>query len=159
MQIRFNIKGLEKVKSYLVEVPIGVAHIVIETIGNHVNKGLQEAEPYKFITRKSAYGRSFFTPKQRRWFFWALGEGLIDPGKDNRTGASEKAWTFTQESNIKGTIRNDTPGAWFTRSDVGQARQPALVGWLKSSMSIAKIMPEAMKAAQAKAKAYLQSRK
>jgi hypothetical protein len=166
MKINYKIRGVEKVKAYLKTVPRGTMRVAMDAIAQWLigdsQKGLMHPEPYKFVSRKSAYGFSFFTAKQRNWFFWALNSGQIDPGKNNRTGESESAWTFQPTETTKGynyRLQNDTPGAWFTRSDTGQARQPAKVGWLKVSEVVAKNMAGAIRAAKSAVKAYLQSRK
>jgi hypothetical protein len=166
LNVRFKVRGVERVQKYLASLPRGTMRVALDAIAQWLigdsQSGLAHPEPYKYVSRKSAYGVSFFTEKQRRWFFWALSEGIINPGQNNRTGESEGAWTYTpKETNAgyKYVITNPTPGAYYTRDDKGQARQPAKVGWRKVSAVVKSNMTGALKAARAAVKAYLQSKK
>lgn len=166
MNISFKIRNLEKVKKYLDSLPRGVTFVALEAISKWLvgdsQSGLRHSEPYKFVTRKSAYGFSFFTDRQRRWFFWALGAGKINPGQNNRTGKSTEAWTYTPQEkgkNYSFRLVNDTAGGYWTRSDKYQARQLGKVGWWKIAKVVAKNLPSAIKAARAAVKGYLQKNK
>ena len=162
MNISFKIRNLDKVKKYLASLPRGVTFVALKAISEWLvgdsQSGLRHPEPYKFVTRKSAYGFSFFTDKQRRWFFWALHSGKINPGQNNRTGKSAEAWTFTPQEkgkNYSFRLVNDTAGGYWTRSDKYQARQLGKVGWWKVAKVVAKNLPSAIKAARVAVKAYL----
>ena len=64
---------------------------------------------------------------------------IKDPARNGnrRTGASSGAWTYAPIA--KGyRVSNPTKGAFYTRSDSGQARQPGMVGWLKVKEKIDK---------------------
>jgi hypothetical protein len=166
MNVKFRVRGVEKVQAYLKSVPRGTMRVALDAITKWLigdsQSGLSHPEPYKYVSRKSAYGFSFFTDKQRRWFFWALGEGIINPGQNNRTGESEGAWTFTPQSTNAGyryVITNPTPGAFYTRDDKGQARQPAKVGWKKTSEVIRKNLPGAIRAARVAVNEYLKGKR
>ena len=148
MNISFKIRNLDKVKKYLASLPRGVTFVALKAISEWLvgdsQSGLKHPEPYKFVTRKSAYGFSFFTDKQRRWFFWAL--------------QSTEAWTFTPQEkgkNYSFRLVNDTAGGYWTRSDKYQARQLGKVGWWKVAKVVAKNLPSAIKAARVAVKAYL----
>lgn len=142
MNISYKVRGQNAVNSFLASVPRGALRVVLQAftdyvIGNDAH-GLRHNEPYKYVTRASAYGVSFFTPKQRRWFFWALREGKIDPGSGVRTGTTSKAWkAVPMNGGYQMKITNDTPGGYYTRDDKGQARQPAKVGWRKTMQVVA----------------------
>lgn len=162
MNISFKIRNLEKVKKYISSLPRGVVFVALEAMSKWLvgdsQSGLRHPEPYKYVSRKSAYGVTFFTEKQRRWFFYALREGLINPGQNNRTGSSTEAWTYTpQEKGKNYTFKlvNNTPGAYWTRDDKMQARQLGKVGWWKVSKVVAKNLPGALRAARAAVKDYL----
>ena len=166
MQIKFRIRNVEAVQSFLRAIPRGAVKVALEAFTDYVigdeSHGLRHADPYKFVTRKSAYGFSFFTDKQRRWFFWALRSGKINPGQNNRTGKSTEAWTFTPQEkgkNYSFRLVNDTAGGYWTRSDKYQARQLGKVGWWKVAKVVAKNLPSAIKAARIAVKAYLQKNK
>lgn len=162
MQINFKIRNLEKVKAYMETVPRGVVRVALQAISEWLvgdsQSGLRHPEPYKYVTRKSAYGFTFFTDRQRRWFFWALGAGKIDPGQNNRTGKSTEAWTYTPQEkgkNYSFRLVNNTEGGYWTRDDKRQARQLGKVGWWTVSKVVAKNLPAAIKAARVAVKNHL----
>ena len=162
MQINFKIRNLEKVKAYMETVPRGVVRVALQAISEWLvgdsQSGLRHPEPYKYVTRKSAYGFTFFTDRQRRWFFWALGAVKIDPGQNNRTGKSTEAWTYTPQEkgkNYSFRLVNNTEGGYWTRDDKRQARQLGKVGWWTVSKVVAKNLPAAIKAARVAVKNHL----
>lgn len=166
MNVKFRVRGVEKVNEYLKTVPRGATRTALDAITRWLigdsQSGLAHPEPYKYASRKSAYGFSFFTDKQRRWFFWALGEGIINPGQNNRTGESEGAWTFTPQSTTAGyryVITNPTTGAFYTRDDKGQARQPRKAGWKTVSEVVKKNLPAALRAAKFAVNEYLKGKR
>ena len=82
------------------------------------------------MSRKAAYGQSFFSDKQRRWFFWALGSGLIKPGQNNRTGTLGDGWRIVQSGPKQIDLVNEVPYAKFVQGTITeQARQPRMAGW------------------------------
>ena len=137
-----NIRGIPAVKAFLASVPRGGLRVALKAFTDYIlgneQRGLKHNEPYKYVTRQSAYGVTFFTVKQRRWFFWALREGKIDPGSGVRTGATSRAWKVVPSANnYQMKIVNETPGGFYTRDDKGQARQLGKVGWRKVMQVIA----------------------
>jgi hypothetical protein len=164
MKVSFKVRGVEAVQSFLASVPRGATRAALEAfteylLGNE-SRGLRHNEPYKYVSRKSAYGVSFFTPKQRRWFFWALRTGQIDPGSGVRTGKTAAAWKAVPSANgYQMKITNDTPGGYYTRDDKGQARQPAKVGWRKVSAVLAANYLGAIRAAVQAVNKYLTQKK
>jgi hypothetical protein len=142
MKVNFKVRGIEELQKFLESLPRGAVRIALKAFTEYVigdeNHGLKHPDPYKFVTRKSAYGFSFFTDKQRRWFFANLNDDESNELKigDNRTGTSEDAWQFVMVSDWNIRITNPEPGAYFTRDDSGQARQPEKVGWRKTTKVI-----------------------
>jgi len=166
MNISFKVRNVERVKKYIASLPRGTVRIALIAISEWLvgdsQSGLRHPEPYKYVTRKSAYGVTFFTEKQRRWFFWALKKGMINPGQNNRTGESTEAWTYKPHETGRGYVFrlvNNTPGAYYTRDDYGQARQPKKVGWKKVSAVVKANMTGALKAARVAVNNYLKSKK
>ena len=91
---------------------------------------LRDYPSYRYVSRKAAYGQSFSSDRQRRWFFWALGSGLIKPGQDNRTRTLAEGWQINQTGPHQIDLFNDVPYAKFVQGTVTeQARQPRMVGW------------------------------
>ena len=160
MQIKFRIRNVEAVQSFLRAIPRGAVKVALEAFTDYVigdeSHGLRHADPYKFVTRKSAYGFSFFTDKQRRWFFWALKTGKIDPGSGKRTGESTAAWkAVPRNDGYRFTVQNNTAGGYWTRHDKKQARQLGKVGWRKIMTVLADNYKGGIRHAVAAVKAYL----
>ena len=92
--------------------------------------GLRKYPSYRHITRASAYGQTFQSDKQRKWFWANGGPDMIG---NNRTNETFNAWTFRVENNgYRIVLGNASTGAYYTMHDSGQAAQPRLVGWNKA---------------------------
>jgi hypothetical protein len=138
MATKKTIKNLDKLKTFLQSIPKKHVKDVIAAFAEYLlgndRHGLRHYEPYKYVKRKSAYGVTFFTDKQRRWFWANGGPDMIG---NNRTGATAKAWEYKAVKGGMGfELSNATAGGIYTRSDKLQARQPAKVGWRKVSAVI-----------------------
>ena len=129
--IEFSIEqiGLEDVIWRIKSLPPELQHQIITEVGEYAVKVLSEKQPPpRYVSRRRAYGKSFFTKKQQRYFFWALKNGIIDvPYK--RTGRLAEGWSV-QHGQGKGwaTIVNSTPYAPFVQG-FDQSRHEKLVGW------------------------------
>ena len=155
MNVRFDITGVQEVKVYIDKVASSVSHIAINAVARLFKIELQKDQEYKYASRKGAYGKvssdgapdGYFSWKQFRYVAW-LTHGFTDRGS-KRTGKSSNAWSYKDISAgaTTGYIMNPSTGAYYTRSDYGQARQPANVGWKKVSVIIAENIAEAGRAA------------
>ena len=157
MQTSFRIRGVQELQAFLKKLPRGSLRVGLRAFSEYVlgneRHGLRHTEPYKYVTRKSAYGITFFTEKQRRWFWANGGPDMIG---NNRTGESANAWTLVEKNNgYKISLQNQTRAAFYTRDDKGQARQPAKVGWRKTSAVVAANTAGAMRAANAAVKKWI----
>ena len=157
MQTGFNIRGIEEIQAFFRKLPRGSLRAGMRAFGEYIlgneRHGLRHQEPYKYVSRKSAYGITFFTEKQRRWFWANGGPDMIG---NNRTGESASAWTLVEKnSGYKISLQNQTRAAFYTRNDKGQARQPAKVGWRKTSVVVAANTAGAMRAANAAVKKWI----
>lgn len=151
--IKVQVRGIEELKKFLKELPRGTMRDGIKAAGEYLigddRHGLKHLVKYKYVSRKSAYGVTFFSDKQRRWFFWALGEGLINPGVDNRTGNTAAGWKMkTTNNGYAAKLYNETQGAKYVMGDDTQARQPAKVGHRKMSDVISTNINGAIQAAE-----------
>ena len=157
MQTGFNIRGIKEIQAFFRKLPRGSLRAGMRAFGEYIlgneQRGLRHSEPYKYVSRKSAYGITFFTEKQRRWFWANGGPDMIG---NNRTGESAKAWTLVEKNNgYKISLQNQTRAAFYTRDDKGQARQPAKVGWRKTSAVVAANAAGAMRSANAAVKKWI----
>lgn len=156
MNVRFDVRGLEKVQTFLKDLPRGTVKVALEALGEWFigteGRGLRHAPPYKYVSRKKAYGYTFSSDKQRRWFFASGGPDMIG---NNRTGATANGWKAVQGSGYKLVLQNNAEGVYYTMSDEGQAAQPRMVGWRTVSEVVASNMAGALRHAQAAVRAFL----
>jgi len=97
-------------------------------VGNEA-RGLKHEPNYKYVSRKSAYGKTFVSDKQRRYVMAMIRSGRITPGTENRTHAIQNGWGI-QSNGLDTRITNRAPGVgWVMGNREHQARQPAAVGW------------------------------
>ena len=136
-----NIRNMNRIRQYIDKLPKMVRGDATEVAAQVFIDKLRVYPPYVYVSRRRAYGnrasgvtgiradsRGWFSAKQRRWFFWALKSGLINPGVDNRTNKISEGWVL-QKSGTKVQIENKAPGVKWVMGDMTQARQPHLVGW------------------------------
>src|SRR3990167_11099991 len=121
----------ENVKAFLKTVPRGakraaLAPIAFYVMGNE-SHGLKHDEIYRKVTRKSVYGKSFFTLRQLRFFFFALRKGLIKVPY-RRTGRQSKSWDVDLSNLDRPIIYSLDPTVKWTR---GQTRLHQRMGRLK----------------------------
>jgi hypothetical protein len=160
MNIRFKIKGLKEVSDFINRLPRGVKIVFMRAFTTYIlgddTHGLRHAPPYKYVSRKSAYGFSFFTEKQRRWFWANGGPDMIG---DNRKGAIAEGWQMkeTDSSWTHVSITNTVEGAGWVMG-TAQARQPAKVGWRQFLKVIADNMAGGMRSGLAAVRAFIASR-
>jgi len=79
------------------------------------------------VTRKRAYGKTFFTDRQRRWFWWALRSGKISVPY-RRTMGMRKAWNVVGSGDSIRLV-NATRAAVYTIGNQTQSAHERLVGW------------------------------
>ena len=124
-----EIPGLEVLLRKLSDLPPEVQEQAVDQVGKFVmsEKVLGWYPKQKNVTRKAAYGKTFFTDKQRRWFWWAFRSGQIDvPYK--RTGGFRAGWRMIGSGNQRHIV-NDTPGAIYLVAKGRQSRHEQKVGW------------------------------
>lgn len=160
MQIRIDIRKLEPVINWLKKLPKGTVKVALPAIAEYLigdgRHGLKRYPPYKYVSRKRAYGKTFVSDKQRRYVMAMIREGKIDPGYPHRTGKTQRAYHMVVSNNgYRVAIRAKGKGPYYTRDNEGQARLNLLAGWRKSADVISTNMKGAMRHAWAKVRAYL----
>ena len=127
IDVKAEASRFKAVRALIDKIPIEARGEVTEKIASYLLNVLRHYPPYKKVTRKEAFGSSFFSDKQRRFFFWALGEGIIDvPYK--RTQSFAQGWQKIGEGeNI--IIANETPYGPFLVDPERQSRLQGLIGW------------------------------
>ncbi len=144
--IGVEVQGLAELKTKLDALPAVVQDYVVDEVTKYYLNVFRDSQPPpNYVTRKAAYGVTFFTPRQRRWFFAALRDGTIDVPY-RRTGGLRKSWRQVG-SGARSFIVNDSPGAPFVVGDDTQSRHEKLVGWFRTNELMEQRIERAMKIA------------
>jgi hypothetical protein len=104
-----------------------MARRALEGSGRYLELKLDHYPPQKSVSRREAFGQTFQSDRQRRWFFAALKSGeLRIPYKI--TGSLGTGWRVEIHGN-EARIINRVPYAKFVQSRPQQSRQMKLIGW------------------------------
>ena len=133
IEVKFS-PGIDQVVSRINSLPPVLKDEVLDEVGEYGLSVLRKEPRQKYVTRKAAYGKTFFTDRQRRWFFWALSNGNINVPY-RRTGSMSASWRMTRSEN---SVRysNAAPGVNFVMG-AEQSRHEKMVGWKKADDTIA----------------------
>lgn len=151
--IKTSVSGVEEFVAFIKTVPRGIKIAAMREIATYIigndARGLKHEPAYKHVSRKSAYGKTFFTDRQRRWFFAALRSGEINPGVNNRTHSYKNSWRMQEENSDwrRVDVVNDASNAGFV-GGINQARLNAKVGWRKAVNIVQTNIDGAIQAAQ-----------
>ena len=166
MSVKFRIRNVDTVKTYLRTVPYGslkvALHALTEYIIGNSSHGLRHDEPQKYVSRAKA---GYKTSRKQIAFFFATGilertsDGGVRLNHYKRSGQTAAAWTYKPTNNGYGyTLVNPKAGAYYTRADDGQTRQHELAGRRKVSAVVAANMAGAIRHAIAEVKKFLGNR-
>lgn len=161
IKVELSARSLTRVKEWLKSIPRGVKGRALEAftqyiVGNNQH-GLKHYPPYKYVTRKKAYGQTFQSDKQRRYVMAKIKSGEITPGTSQRTGKQADSWGY-KVYGTRANVYNTAYGSRYTVGNRTQARQPELVGWRKVKEIISSNFVGAMRAAQLAVNRYLKSK-
>jgi hypothetical protein len=153
LKVRVNINGIERIQKLFKDLPPRIAKVGMRAFAEWIigdgERGLKSYQPYKYISRDKAYGKTFVSDRQRRYVMARIREGKIDPGVPHRTGQTQRGWEATPaRGGYVFNIKNEAPGAYYTRHDEGQARLNTLAGWKKISQILARETAGAIRAAR-----------
>ncbi len=115
---------------------------ITEDAINEYSEWLKEEELAKYpqqrrVTRRAAYGGSFFSERQRRWFFAALRSGELELPY-SRTDTLRNSWELRPLSTENVMIENTAPYGIYVIDDVYQSRMARAIGWETVSERIQK---------------------
>ena len=114
------------------QLTLRMVDIGTEAAGKYILLAIKKDVPgYRYVSRKAAYGKTFFSDKQRRWFFK---NRMWEKIPYQRTHVLENSWEMIG-SGANLTIRNQDPAAEWAYSE-GQARQLEMVGWRRVSTTM-----------------------
>lgn len=125
--IGIDIIGEDVLAEKLKKLPPAVQDAAVDEVSSYLLNILKAYPSKNYITRTTAYGKSFFTDKQRKWFFASLNDGSINiPYR--RTQGLARAWEKLG-SGAYTILVNEAQGAKYVIGDKTQSRHEMLVGW------------------------------
>lgn len=125
--INIEYEGWEEIQARLKKLPPVAIDSGSDSAYNYLLTLFRREPPQRKVTRKQAYGVSFFSARQRRWFFAALNSGEISvPYK--RTHGLINSW-HKVGSGRNAFLINDSYYAPFIYGDKTQSRMAKLIGW------------------------------
>lgn len=145
--IGIDIEGLDILQKQLKELPDAVKDAVGDDVAKYMLNVVQAYPPQRRVTRKQAYGVTFFSDRQRKWFFAALNQGLITVPY-RRTQGFRRAWRIMGEG-IKSIIVNESKYGPFLMDDSRQSRMSAMIGWKKLNDLVKERAPKIQRIADA----------
>jgi hypothetical protein len=105
-----------------------VIHQTTDEVTDFLLDKVREYPAQKSVTRNQAFGRTFESERQRRWFFWALRSGRIQVPYQ-RTGALGRAWRIVRSSGDVRILTNEAPAARYIFERGTQSRMMKMIGW------------------------------
>lgn len=154
-EITIKVRGVAAVKAFISSLPRGVRGVATEAAAVYFigdgRRGLKHYPPYKYVTRKSAFGQSFQSEKQRRYVMAAISRGEIDPGVPHRTGNYQRSWV-TEDTGARTRIVGELPHEGWPN------RLAAKIRWQSVADILAANARGAMRAAQAAVNAWIKSK-
>lgn len=127
--IGVDIEGLDEVREKLkrLDSPEPMREMTFE-VAKLIRTEMQKYPSPKHITRKAAYGVTFFSDKQRRFFFAALKRGQISvPYK--RTQTLRRGWQILPFGQSGHIVANEVPYAYLVHGEGTQSRMMQKIGW------------------------------
>ena len=141
--IGIDVSGEEIIAAKLKKLPATAQDTVTDEVSKYlISSILKQYPPRNYVTRASAYGQTFFTEKQRRWFFAALNSGELKLPY-HRTQGLAKSWKQAG-SGARSFVYSDYKGAGYVVGDDTQSRHESKVGWWTVSSLIQKHMKSIM---------------
>lgn len=168
MSFKFVIRNDKVVKKALRDTGRGLLKIAIVALTEYIigdrRHGLKHDDPYKFVSRKRAYGKVSDAPAG--YFSWAqfryvakITEGFTKFGRKNSPTNSSESWGYVLTKGGYGaTLTNFAPSTKWIRGENTQARQPTKVGWRKVSVVIKDNIRGAMRHVGAEVNKFLKSK-
>lgn len=124
-----QVSGIESVLEKLLQIESpATQRAVMQDVGHYIQGKLKRYPPYQYVSRKSAYGVTFFTDKQRRWFFAALRSGELQIPYP-RTRTLRNQWVVADAPGGDVVVRNFTPYVKHVQQESTQSRMMQKRGW------------------------------
>lgn len=132
---KFRIEGIDQLvkKVETIQQLRGLKNVLLAA-GETLKGKLSVYPPQKSLTRRSVYGEPFKSEKQRRFFFYALGKGLItvpySRGADPRSERFKASWAIeTRNDGLTVIVGNDSTYGPYLMGNKEQSEFMAAIGW------------------------------
>lgn len=150
--------GIDRIQKKLTELPPALGNVGTEAATNYLLNVLvnKEIPPNRSVfegSRTMAYGKPFFSPAQRNYFFAVILPTL--PYVRGGKGSGMQSQWFISGSGMKMSIHNETEASFWVYDNQRQARQLALVGWKKIGAIIEEYSSQIFRSFQTAVKTYI----
>lgn len=110
----------------------------LRVAAHHLKGKMDDYPPRRSITRREAYGTTFFSERQRRAFFALLREGVVmAPYRRRGAGGLAGKWSIVERrGGLVQQIGNNASYARYVVDRDRQARMMRLIGW-KTAQEVA----------------------
>ena len=122
--IGIDVSGLKELRELALKLPDAVQDAINVAVGDYLVNVLRAYPPQQYVSRKAAYGQTFFSDRQRRWFFAALAHGDLEIPYP-RTQTLSQGWRRLDD-----IVVNEVEYAKFVMGEGEQSRHEEKVGWL-----------------------------
>jgi len=155
--IQIKPEGIDKIKAAFNKFPREIAQYLSAAGKEAASRvifptvGIKRYPPKKYFSREAAYGKPFFSDKQRRAFFAGLKDGSVDvPYRRGRSASSERYGTqwYANRKGAGTEIGNRASYAPLLGGDK-QSRMAKMIGWRKLTDVVDEKMEDITKVYQA----------
>lgn len=158
--ISIRVRGVEQLQDLFNKIPLYAKKEAVKAVGEYLigneRRGLRHLVKQNYVSRKAAYGVTFFSDKQRKYVMARIREGSIVPGHYRRTGATAGGWRMqTTGGGYDAKLINPSRGAPWVMGDDTQSRHEAMVGHRKVEDVISTNIKGAMQAANVAVKKWI----
>ena len=125
--IGIDVIGPKEVQAKLAKLPEAAQDAGVDEANAYLLNVVRTYPPRASVSRAQAYGQTFQSDKQRRWFFAALNSGEISVPY-RRTQDLSRSWHILGQGK-KSILVNESPYAHFVQQKETQANMMRLIGW------------------------------
>lgn len=141
--------GIAVLSQILAKLPITARDMVVDDVSKYLLDILRTYPPQKRVTRLEAFGKTFFSARQRRYFFYALEAGIINLPY-SRTQTLRRGWKQIGRG-AQSILANETPYAALVMGDGEQSRMAVKIGWKAAGQVVDEKRPQVERRASAAA--------
>jgi hypothetical protein len=132
-----------------------VVHQTLDEVAKLLAEELRRYPPQRHVSRREAYDVTFFSDRQRRWFFAALNSGELELPY-SRTDALRDGWHLENLGSDGVGLINEVSYAGYVMGKRTQSRMMKLIGWIPVESIIKKYRPNIGRVAIQSIRAWLE---